>query len=321
MNEFTSENKTEHESGNFVTFPPKPTITERKQNAVSKSLISLGVYALLFYFLFDQNVVMIATILLVIIIHEMGHFALMKLFNYSNVKIFIVPLLGAYTTGIKQKVSQWQLSLIILAGPIPGIIIGVLLYFLNSNTENETIKMLSYSFILLNLFNCLPFHPLDGGRLIETMFFKENHVIRLAFGIISIIGLLFLLLFSFNLVLLVIPIFIALELRNEIKHQKIREYLRNEKVNYTIEYDDLSNKDYWLIRDCILLSFRKKYNGILAGDYQYSLLEPVLVQHVKSVLKVDLKNDLSIVKKIFLLLVYLSVFVVSAYVLKNMFID
>lgn len=321
MNEFISENKTEHESGNFVTFPSKPTITERKQNAVSKSLISLGVYALLFYFLFDQNVVMIATILLVIIIHEMGHFALMKLFNYSNVKIFIVPLLGAYTTGIKQKVSQWQLSLIILAGPIPGIIIGVLLYFLNSNTENETIKMLSYSFILLNLFNCLPFHPLDGGRLIETMFFKENHVIRLAFGIISIIGLLFLLLFSFNLVLLVIPIFIALELRNEIKHQKIREYLRNEKVNYTIEYDELSNKDYWLIRDCILLSFQKKYNGILAGDYQYSLLEPVLVQHVKSVLKVDLKNDLSIVKKIFLLLVYLSVFVVSAYVLKNMFID
>src|SRR6476620_10358302 len=50
--------------------PPKPVIVEKNENALTRSLISLGIYALLFYFLFDQNVTYIAAILLVIIIHE-----------------------------------------------------------------------------------------------------------------------------------------------------------------------------------------------------------------------------------------------------------
>ncbi len=129
---YNSEHQFEHTSGGF---PPKPVLAERSQNALVRSLISLFIYALLFYFLFDRNVVYIAAILVVIIIHEAGHFLFMKLFNYSNVKIFIVPLLGAFTTGKKQQVSQWQLSLIILAGPIPGIIIGCLLFWFNKRSS------------------------------------------------------------------------------------------------------------------------------------------------------------------------------------------
>jgi len=48
----------------------------------------------------------------------------MKAFNYSNVKLFVVPLLGAYVSGKKATISQRQMSIIILAGPIPGLIIG-----------------------------------------------------------------------------------------------------------------------------------------------------------------------------------------------------
>jgi len=154
------------QSINSGVYPPKPILVTKKQNALTRSIISLLLYALMFYFIFDQNIVYIAAILLVIIIHEMGHFLFMKLFNYSNVKIFIVPLLGAFTTGKKQQVSQAQLSLIILAGPLPGIIIGCVLYFLNKDIQSETLKMLSNSFLLINLLNCLPFYPLDGGRLI-----------------------------------------------------------------------------------------------------------------------------------------------------------
>src|SRR4051812_36335112 len=158
---------------------------EKKQNAVTRSLLSLFIYALLFYIFFNNNLAYVAAILLVLIIHEMGHFLAMKKFGYSNVKIFIVPLLGAFTTGKKQDVSQRQLSIIILAGPVPGIIIGTVLHYLNLQWQNETVRMLAYSFLLINLLNCLPFHPLDGGRLIETLFFKENYLIHMVFGIIS----------------------------------------------------------------------------------------------------------------------------------------
>jgi stage IV sporulation protein FB len=290
-------------------FPPKPIVMEKNQNALTRSLISLLIYALLFYFLFNQNIVYIAAILLVIIIHEMGHFLFMKLFNYSNVRIFIVPLLGAFTTGMKQQVSQWQLTLIILAGPVPGIIIGTLLFWYNKNMHNETLTMLSNSFLIINLLNCLPFYPLDGGRLVETLFFKENYTIRLVFGIISIIALLFVCLSFVNPILLIIPVFIGLELFNENKHQKIRDYLRQEKINYFTDYGSLPDKDYWLIRDCLLLSFPKKYIGVPAGKYEYSMVEPLIVQHIITVLQVNLKLDLNAFKRILVLLFYIFIFV------------
>jgi len=305
------ENQFNNESQNFQHttggFPPKPVMMEQKKNTFTRSLISLFIYGLLFYFLFDQNIAYIAAILVVIIIHESGHFLFMKLFNYSNVKIFIVPLLGAFTHGKKQRVSQLQLSIIILAGPVPGIIIGSVLFYINQQMQIETIRMLANAFLIINLLNFLPFYPLDGGRLVETLFFKQNHLIRLVFGVISIIALG--VLFYASPIMLIVPVLIGLELYNESKHQKIRDYLRNEKINYHIDYNALPDKDYWLIRDCLLFSFPKKYAGITPGVYNYSVAEPLIVQHINSVLQIDLIYDLNLFKRILVLLVYITFFI------------
>lgn len=303
MEDYNGTHNFEHSVGGF---PPKPVLAEKKSNALTRSLISLFVYALLFYFVFEQNIAYIAAILVVIIIHESGHFLFMKIFNYSNVKIFIVPLLGAFTSGKKQEVSQWQLCVIILAGPVPGILIGSIIYFLNRDIQNDTLKMLGNSFLFINLLNCLPFYPLDGGRLIEALFFRQNHIIRLVFGIISIICLC--LLFFYSPFMLIVPVLIALELYNESKHQKIREYLKQEKINYHVDYINLPDKDYWLIRDCLLFSFPKKYIGLTPGNYQYSPAEPLLIQHINSVLQIKLNYDLSVIKQVFILIFYLAVF-------------
>lgn len=282
---------------------------EKQQNALTRSLISLFVYALLFYFIFDRNLAYIASILVVIIIHEMGHFFFMKLFGYSNVKIFIIPLLGAFTTGKKQQVSQWQLSLIILGGPVPGILIGTALFLFNLDLQNDTLKMLSYSFLIINLLNCLPFYPLDGGKLVETLFFRENYTIRLVFGIISILVLFLIFIATSAFIMLIIPFIISMELYNEHKNQKIRNYLRQEKINYYVDYNSLPDKDYWLIRDCLIFSFPKKYVGLQPGRHEYSISEPLLMNHVNSVLQVNLKLDLRGLKRVLMLLFYIAVFV------------
>ena len=291
-------------------FPPKPEVVEKRQNALTRSLVSLFIYALLFYFLFDRNIAYIAAILLVIIIHEMGHFIFMKLFNYSNVRIFIVPLLGAFTSGRKQKVSQWQLCLIILGGPVPGIVIGTVLFWLNLSWQQATVTMLANSFLIINLLNCLPFYPLDGGRLIETLFFRENHIIRLVFGILSIMALCIMFLLMQSIVLLIIPLLIALELYNETKHQKIRDYLKQEGINYRTDYANLPDKDYWLIRDCLIFSFPKKYKGLVPGKYEYSVIEGLIIQNINAVLQVDLNADLNAFKRLLVVLFYISIFVV-----------
>lgn len=306
MDTISEQHTHQNQSGGY---PPKPVVVEKNQTSVFRSLISLFIYGLLFYFLFEQNLAYIAAILLVIIIHEMGHFAFMRLFNYRDVKIFIMPLLGAFTAGKKQQVSQTQLSVIILAGPVPGIIIGSILFWLNKDAQNETVKMLANTFLVINLLNCLPFYPLDGGRLVETLFFKENFAIRLAFGIVSIMALLIMAAIFSSFVLLIIPALIAYELYNENKNQKIRNYLAQEKINYRLEYNTLPDKDYWLMRDCLLFSFPKKYPGIAPGNYQYSIIEPIFVRHVSSLLQTNLVPDLNVIKKILVLIFYLAVFI------------
>ncbi len=295
-------------------YPPKPEQIERRDNALRRSLVSLITYGLLFYFLFIQDVTYIATLLLVLIIHEMGHFLLMKLFNYNNVKIFIVPLLGAFTSGKKQHVSQWQLSFIILGGPVPGIVIGCILFWMNKDLHNETLKMLYETFLFINLLNCLPFYPLDGGRLIETLFFRNSFVARMVFGIISILALIGLFFSNSSPFLLVIPVFIALELYNEFRNNKIREYLKQENIEYHTDYALLPDRNYWLIRDCLLLAFPKKYAGITPGQYQYSAIEPAVMNHVSAVLQTNLRLDMSAVGKIIMFLFYLMLFIGPALV-------
>ncbi len=282
---------------------------ERKQNALQRSLLSLFIYALLFYLFFDQNLTYVAAILVVLIIHEMGHFLLMRRYGYSNVKIFIIPLLGALTSGNKQQVSQKQLSFIILAGPVPGILLGMLLYYLNLEWNNENVKILAYSFLIINLLNCLPFHPLDGGRLIETLFFKDNFIIHMVFGILSIMVLLLMAIFAQSFILVLVPFFIALELYNESKYQKIREYLKQEKINYRVDYASLPDRDYWLMRDCLIFSFPKKYSSLAPGRYEYSILEGIIIQHISAVLQTNLVPDLKGFRKLLVLLFYLAIFI------------
>lgn len=292
------------ENNNTDIFPPKPILAETQRNNLTRSLFSLLLYAVLFYFLFDRNIAYIAALLLVLLIHEFGHFLAMKLYNYQNVKMFIVPLLGAFVSGKKHSVSQKQMSIIILAGPVPGIIIGTILYVINRSNPNDTLKMLANVFIFINVFNLLPIYPLDGGRLLENLFIKNNHGIRLVFTILSILFLITIITLTGNIIMVIIPAIMIFELINEIKNQKIRDYLDAERIQYHVEYIDLPNKSYWLIRDCILFSFQKKYGGVQPGKHEYSVIEPILMQHVMKVLRPEFTNDLTVFQKVLFLMLY-----------------
>jgi Zn-dependent protease len=308
INDNESSNESNHEPKAHGL--PKPILVQDKKNWVRKSIISLAIYAFLFYFIFNGDFSYIAAVLVVLLIHEFGHFFAMKAFNYSNVKLFVLPLLGAYVTGKKSLISQRQMSIVILAGPVPGIIIGFCLLLSTFYYPNERLEMLGNIFFLLNLFNLLPFIPLDGGRLLETLFINHNHTIRIVFTIISIIALAVLAIITKSLLFLIIPVSMVFDLIMEIKNQKIREYLEQENINYTTDYNDLADKDYWTIRDCILLSFNKRYAGIQAGVHQYSVLEGGIIQHVVAVLKTPFIKDVHVLEKIGIIFTYILFLIV-----------
>ena len=289
---------------------PKPILEEDKKNWMRKSLISLVIYAVLFYGIFDSSISYMAALLVVLLIHELGHFFAMKLFNYKNVKLFFIPLLGAYVSGKKLIISQRQMSIVILAGPVPGIIIGFCLFMVDFIYPSEPLMMLANIFLFLNLFNLLPFMPLDGGRLIEVLFLKQNHSIRIVFTIISILGLATFAIYNKSILFLIIPISMVFELIMEIKNQKIRNYLEAENINYNVNYIDLPDTDYWTIRDCVLLSFSKRYSGVQPGVHNYSIIEAGIINHISSILKTPFLRDVKWLEKSAIILTYIFFMIV-----------
>lgn len=275
-------------------FPEKP-LTGRSENPMLRSVLSLLFFVGIFYLLFGdlQYVLLVVVVLLV---HEAGHLTAMKIFGYKELSMLFIPMLGAAVTGEKRRISQRQRVIILLAGPIPGIILGVIFAYLSVTTGNENYGTIASVFILLNAFNLLPFTPLDGGKVIETLFFSNKEIMKMVFLAISCAAMIVL---GFLMQSYLLVLFGALwigRIRNENKLRGIRAKLREQGLNYEQHYDDLSDKEYWLIRKTVL---EEQSNSRLAdpSDFRPTNREPIIITHIKQVLQIAIEQDLSPVGK------------------------
>src|SRR6516165_9108489 len=127
-------------------------------------------------------------LVLVLLIHEAGHFAGMKLFGYRDVRMFFLPFFGAAVSGRSVNVAGWQAAIVILLGPLPGIAIGAVLGVLAFLWQKESLQSMALLFVAINGFNLLPFMPLDGGRLLQLVLFgRQRHLQALFQGITGIL--------------------------------------------------------------------------------------------------------------------------------------
>jgi tetratricopeptide (TPR) repeat protein len=142
----------------------------------------------------------------VLLFHEGGHVFAMKMFGYRDVTMLFIPFLGALATAKKEDASLTEKVLISLAGPVPGLVIGIGLAIafsnenpfeiINSGLNSDKpswILPLAWTLIGLNLFNLLPVYPLDGGQIADLLLFSSNPYLGLLFktfgvGILLLIG-------------------------------------------------------------------------------------------------------------------------------------
>lgn len=137
----------------------------------------------------------------VLLFHEGGHVFAMKMFGYRDVTMLFIPFLGALATAKKEDASLTEKVVISLAGPIPGLIIGIGLAIAFSNENPASLNSgnpswimpLSWTLIGLNLFNLLPVYPLDGGQIADLLVFSNNPYLGILFkifgvGILLLIG-------------------------------------------------------------------------------------------------------------------------------------
>jgi Zn-dependent protease len=120
-------------------------------------------------------------------IHEFGHWLLMKLFGYKGMGRFFIPFLGPLDRGRKLNAPAWQQLAVILAGPLPGLVAGMAIlvtgYFIPSLPP--LVPEIGAMAVLLNAFHLLPFLPLDGGKVVDLLVFRDLPILRPVFTALS----------------------------------------------------------------------------------------------------------------------------------------
>jgi Zn-dependent protease len=298
-----------------AAIPPKWEKRDQTANIWVRSILSLAAYLVLGSYIFHGTKILLL-ITAIVIIHELGHFIAMKLFRYKDLGIFFIPLLGAYVSGSKREVSQTQSAIILLAGPLPGIIFGSILFMLWKNDPSLSFANIPYyniaiAFLFLNLINLIPVYPLDGGQLLNRVFLNEESWISKAFILLSIGALVWIALFAFpnpQYVLLLFPAMMLLRLFGEKKTSAVEKRIEAEGINTDLDYADLPDEDYWKIRNIIIEEYPQLRNINPAPPYEYSDKEDRVMTMIQSLLHRHLIQDMSVAGKLLTLVIWLGAF-------------
>ena len=283
-------------------YPPKPDIEEQSKTNINKSLLSLGLFILVFYFLIDDLQVLFL-IVLILFIHEMGHFIAMKVFGYNGVNMFFIPLMGAMVTGQKDRISQLQRAIIVLAGPVPGVLIGCGIIAYAQTIGHTGAAIAGFMFLLINVLNLLPLDPLDGGKLIETLFFSSNEKIKQVFLIASVVFMVVAGVFFQMYLLAFLGLYMSLRIKMVKSLSELRKKISVYKIPLIRTYDELTDKEYWTIRKEYIMS--SKLNKMIdPNEYVESQFEDRIAISVRNVLITPIEKDISAAGKLFLLLLW-----------------
>jgi Zn-dependent protease len=257
---------------------------------------------------------MLLLITAIIVFHEMGHFFAMKFYRYKDLGIFFIPLLGAYVSGSKREVSQKESSVILLAGPLPGIILGIILYFFYHYNPsfylgNISFYTISVSLIFLNLINLFPVYPLDGGQLLNRVFLDEESWVSKLFVFLSIGFLTWFALYGMSrpfYPLLVFPAMMLLRMIGDTKINTVEKKVEAAGFNLNVNYEDLPDEDYWKIRNIIITEHPSFKDIPPAPPFEYSVKEEKIMTTIQSLLHRHLIQDVSLAGKIFILIIWIA---------------
>ncbi len=295
-------------------YPAKPILEEKNEkNSWIKTFVSILLFIVTFFLIFKEEFNFILILVIVLFIHELGHFLLMKLFNYQNVKMYFVPLMGAFVQGNKPKYSQFESLLVVGAGPFPGIILGIVCAFIFQSTHEPLLLTASIIFFALNMINLLPLDPLDGGQLFKLLLNRNSNFFLLIFSFLSSLILIGIGLYLDNWFMIGFGFILGFRVRNMQKLYYIRKELTQKGINYQIDYSDLPNREYSLIKNTLLENSKalSKYK-----DLDDSIdTEKLIAEQVKSILIAPLDRDISLLFKIGVLALWIASFIIPIMVL------
>lgn len=138
-------------------------------------------------------------LVLLIFVHELGHWFVIRSEGLPAGAPVFIPFLGAFIALKNTPVSAWSEFKIAAGGPILGSVGALACACVYRAHPDRLWGALAYFGFFLNLFNLLPIHPLDGGRMAGAIH-RSLWFVGYALGIVAFIA-------TFSPLLLLILIF------------------------------------------------------------------------------------------------------------------
>ena len=162
----------------------------------------------------------------ILLLHELGHYVAMQMFDYRNVRMFFIPFFGAAVTGKNYNVPGWKKAVVSLMGPLPGITLGILLGFAGIVLHKAWVTKFAMLTLILNGFNLLPVLPLDGGWVMHATLFSRHYLLDTGFRALAAVALIAGGAFSDDKILMYLGIFMLVGLVPAFRLARIAGKLR-----------------------------------------------------------------------------------------------
>jgi len=164
----------------------------------------------------------------VLLFHELGHYAAMRVFKYKNLRMFFIPLFGAAVSGSHYNVAGWKKVIVSLMGPVPGIALGTVMGLAGVYFDQNWLVTGAIFTVILNGFNLLPILPLDGGWVMHTLLFSRHYTLDFGFRVLAVAALVGWGVKSDDRILLLLGVFMAMGLPAALKLARITTRLRKQ---------------------------------------------------------------------------------------------
>jgi Zn-dependent protease len=125
--------------------------------------LSIGIYAMFFGWPYAVAIV------LLLFIHEGGHWIWMKVHGLNPQAPIFVPGMGAYVAMTKLPPDAMTRAWVAFAGPLIGGLAAAGMYWGGAQTGNGWLLAAGSTGFFLNLLQLIPAKPLDGGFVVQAI--------------------------------------------------------------------------------------------------------------------------------------------------------
>ncbi len=195
--------------------------------------------------------------------------------------------------------------LILLAGPLPGVIAGMALFFYAQSAQHELLMWIAILFLTLNVFNLLPIDPLDGGKILETLFNINHDGFKVFFSFLSSLIFIGLGYWFSSWIIVIFGFLLGFRVKMLQKTRSIHSELDDKEINYRKTYRYLSDADYWQIRDSFI-GHTPGLKDVVPGYRQVWDNEQLIASQINQLLLAPIKIDVKLTFRLFFLLLWIA---------------